>query len=72
MTANPHHLSPSSVAMIGHSGQANHQYDLVDFLNAADSGNLPAVSFIKAPTYQDGHPEISDPLEEQTFLVNTS
>ncbi len=32
---------------------------------------MPSVSFIKAPTYQDGHPQISDPLEEQTFLVNT-
>jgi phospholipase C len=32
---------------------------------------LPAVSFIKAATYQQGHPELSDPLKEQTFLVNT-
>jgi len=57
--------------LIGHTDQANHQYDLADFWKAADSGNLPAVSFIKAATYEDGHPEISDPLEEQTFLVNT-
>src|SRR6187401_3042330 len=32
---------------------------------------MPSVSFLKAPTYQDGHPEISDPLEEQLFIVNT-
>ena len=70
-TANPHHIPPSSLALIGYSDQANHQYDLADFWKAADSGNLPAISFIKAATYQDGHPEISDPLEEQTFLVNT-
>ena len=70
-TANPHHLTPSSVAMIGHSDQANHQYDLTDFWAAADSGNLPAVSFLKAPAYQDGHAGYSDPLDEQTFIVNT-
>jgi phospholipase C len=70
-TANPHHLPPSSAAMIGKTDQANHQYDLNDFWSAAESNNLPAVSFIKAATYQQGHPAISDPLEEQTFLVNT-
>ena len=32
---------------------------------------MPAVSFLKAPRYQDGHPANSDPLDEQTFLVNT-
>ena len=57
--------------MIGHTDQANHQYDLSAFWNAATSGNLPAVSFIKAPTYQDGHPIDSDPPDEQNFLVNT-
>ena len=30
-TTNPHHLAPTSVAMIGHTDQANHQYDLTDF-----------------------------------------
>jgi len=70
-TANPHHLPPTSVEMVGHTDQANHQYDLTHFWNASEGGNMPSVSFIKAPTYQDGHPEISDPLEEQTFLVNT-
>jgi len=70
-TANPHHLPPSSTAMIGKTDQANHQYDLSDFWAAADSGNLPAVSFLKAAAYQDGHAGYSDPLDEQTFLVNT-
>ncbi|HET9015736.1 MAG TPA: alkaline phosphatase family protein [Thermomicrobiaceae bacterium] len=70
-TANPMHLPPTSVTMVGHSDQANHQYDLADFWAAADAGNLPAVSFLKAPAYQDGHAGYSDPLDEQTFLVNT-
>src|SRR5262249_700637 len=44
-TANPHHLPPSSVGMIGQTDQANHQYDLSDFWAAADAGNLPAGFF---------------------------
>ncbi len=70
-TANPQHLPPTSVAAIGHQDQANHQYDLKDFWAAADSNNLPAVSYLKAPAYQDGHAGYSDPLDEQTFLVDT-
>ena len=34
-TANPHHLTPTSVAAIGHQDRANHQYDLDDFWAAA-------------------------------------
>jgi len=70
-TANLHHLPPSSIEMIGKTDQANHQYDLTDFWSAAQAGNLPAVSFLKAVKYQDGHPGYSDPLDEQNFLVNT-
>ncbi len=70
-TANPMHLPPTSVAMIGHTDQANHQYDMADFWAAADSNNLPAVSYLKAPAYQDAHAGYSDPLDEQTWLVNT-
>jgi phospholipase C len=70
-TANPHHLPPSSPAAIGHDDVANHQYDLADFTAALQAGNLPAVSFLKAAKYQDGHPGYSDPLDEQHFLVNT-
>jgi phospholipase C len=70
-TANPHHLPPSSPSMIGQADQANHQYDLTNFWTAADAGNMPAVSFLKAPGYQDGHPANSDPLDEQEFLATT-
>ncbi|MDQ2904368.1 MAG: alkaline phosphatase family protein [Chloroflexota bacterium] len=70
-TANPHHLPPSSLKMIGKSDQANHQYDLQYFWSAIKEGQMPAVSFLKAPAYQDGHAGYSDPLDEQTFVVNT-
>lgn len=68
-TRNPHHLRPSSVAMIGRTDQANHQYDISDFFAALRSGNLPGVSYLKAPAFQDAHPGNSDPLSEQAFLV---
>ncbi|MGH3829176.1 MAG: phospholipase C [Pseudonocardiaceae bacterium] len=70
-TANPHHLPPSSPAAIGRTDAAHHQYDLTDFSAALWAGTLPAVSFLKAPEYQDGHAGYSDPLDEQHFLVNT-
>ena len=70
-TSNPHHLPPTSVAKVGQTDQANHQYDLSDFFAALAAGNLPAVSYLKAGAYQDGHAGYSDPLDEQTFLVNT-
>ncbi len=69
-TANPHHLPPSSNAAIGTTDQANHQYDLSDFFTALTAGQLPAVSYIKAKAVYDGHPGYSDPLDEQTFIVN--
>lgn len=68
-TANPKHLPPSSVAAIGSTDQANHQYDITDFNAAVSAGNIPAVSFLKAPEYQDGHAGYSDPLDEQRFVV---
>jgi phospholipase C len=70
-TANPHHLPPTGVWTIGHTDQANHQYDLEDFSAALDAGHIPAVSFLKAAAYQDGHAGYSDPIDEQTFLVET-
>jgi phospholipase C len=70
-TANPQHLRPSSIAAIGTNDQANHQYDMHDFTDALAASNMPAVSFLKAPGYQDAHASYSDPLDEQTFLVNT-
>jgi phospholipase C len=70
-TRNLAHTPPASVAEIGHAGQANHQYDLTDFWAAVQADNMPAVSFLKAAAYQDGHAGYSDPLDEQQFLVDT-
>jgi phospholipase C len=55
----------------------NHNYDSSDFdqLVAAigshklPSTALPAVSFLKAPGYQDGHAAYSDPIDEQEFVA---
>jgi phospholipase C len=69
-TANPNHTRPSSVAAIGTQDAANHQYDIHDFTDALAAGNMPAVSFLKAPKIQDAHASNSDPLDEQTFVVN--
>jgi phospholipase C len=57
--------------------KANHQYDMSDFdslVGAIAHGyvspdHLPAVSFLKAPGYEDGHAAYSDPLDEQQFIV---
>jgi phospholipase C len=71
-TANPTHARPKSVRAIGTSADkdGNHQYDLQDFFDAVRAGNFPAVSYLKASGYQDGHAGYSDPLDEQTFIVN--
>jgi len=66
-TRNPHHLRPTGI--VGTSDRANHQYDLSDFFDALDARKLPAVSYVKAASFQDGHPGNSDPLSEQAFLV---
>ena len=71
-TANPTHIRPASVAAVGKDGdKTNHQYDLHDFVDAVNAGNMPAVSFLKPRTIQSGHSGESDPLDEQDFLVNT-
>ncbi|HEY7146731.1 MAG TPA: alkaline phosphatase family protein [Streptosporangiaceae bacterium] len=70
-TANPNHLPPTSEAAIGLTDQANHQYDLSDFSETVQDGNMPAVSFLKPAAFQNGHAANSDPLDEQHFLVNT-
>jgi len=57
---------------------ANHQYDTSDFdalVGAISHGyisadHLPAVSFLKAPGYEDGHAAYSDPIDEQKFVVD--
>ena len=56
----------------------NHNYDTSDFdqlVAAIHNGDvppsaLPAVSFLKAPGFEDGHAAYSDPLDEQRFVVN--
>jgi phospholipase C len=75
-TANPTHARPSSVYAVGHTHDAsgamdpaNHEYDITDFYAAVRAGNFPAVSFLKAPAYEDGHAGYSDPLDEQAFVT---
>jgi phospholipase C len=76
-TSNPQHSRPSSLQSVGFSladdgrtrDPANHQYDIDDFFSAVKAGNFPAVSFLKAPAYQDGHAGYSDPLDEQAFTA---
>ncbi|MBV8895711.1 MAG: alkaline phosphatase family protein [Acidobacteriaceae bacterium] len=70
-TANPAHTPPTSPLTVGSSSDpANHNYDINDFYAAVSAGNFPAVSFLKAPAYQDGHPGNSNPLDEQQFVVH--
>jgi phospholipase C len=76
-TRNPSHARPNSVHAIGQSfipgtntpDPANHNYDIHDFFDALKAHNLPAVNFLKAPAFEDGHAGYSDPLDEQRFLV---
>jgi phospholipase C len=77
-TQNAKHTRPSSLAAIGSSFEvdgttaepANHAYDSHDFFDALSAGYLPAVSFLKAPAYQDGHAGYSNPVDEQAFIVS--
>lgn len=69
-TANPEHLPPSA-PLGGPDPDANHQYDTTRLTAALEAGNVPAVSIVKAPAAQDGHPGYSDPLSEQRWLVDT-
>ena len=76
-TRNPTHARPSSIAAIGQTNipnthtpdPANHQYDSDDFFAALNAGNLPSVTFLKAPAFQDGHAGYSNPIDEQAFIV---
>jgi phospholipase C len=78
-TANPDHNAPSSVSQVGFSDPAgtslqnavNHQYDLSWFYSALAANDLPQVSFLKAPEYEDGHAGYSDPLDEQKWLADS-
>jgi phospholipase C len=70
-TANPTHARPKSATTVGLTDAANHQYDMQDFWSALSAGNFPAVSFLKAPGYEDGHAGYSDPIDEQQFVLST-
>jgi phospholipase C len=56
----------------------NHNYDTSDLeqlLNAISdhelpASALPAVSFVKAPGFEDGHAAYSDPADEQQFVAH--
>jgi phospholipase C len=56
----------------------NHNYDMSDFDQLVSAINhhelpgsaLPAVSFLKAPGFQDGHAANSDPADEQQFVTH--
>ena len=50
--------------------QVRHPIESHDFFDALAAGNLPGVSFLKAPAYQNGHPANSNPLDEQAFDVS--
>jgi phospholipase C len=70
-TANPSHARPANTTTaIGTTDAANHQYDTLDFFSALSAGNLPAVVYLKAPAYQDGHPSNSNPIDEQNFVAS--
>jgi phospholipase C len=57
---------------------ANHQYDISEFnslVSAIQAGtmpasSLPAVSYLKAPQYEDEHPADSDPIDAQKFVTS--
>jgi phospholipase C len=68
-TQNLQHTRPTSVWTIGSDDAAHHQYDIDDFYDVVNAGNMPAVSFLKAPGYEDAHAGYSDPLDEQEFVV---
>jgi phospholipase C len=84
-TQNLSHLPPSSPAKVGFTDQAKHQYDLsalftinnvsgptsrtYDITGFQPGVQLPAMTFLKAPGFMDGHAAYSDPLLEQHFVV---
>ena len=72
-TSNEDHTPSSSGSEIGFNGPANHQYDTPEFfnsLNGTGGAKLPAVSFLRADEVRTGHPSVSDPLDEQEWIVS--
>ena len=68
-TQNLNHTRPTSPMTVGTKDPANHQYDTHDFTDALAAGNMPAVSFLKAPAFQNGHAGNSDPIDEGAFVA---
>jgi phospholipase C len=79
-TRNATHAPTHSMASVGFTNipgthtpdPANHQYDTDDFFAALKAGNLPSVTFLKAPAFQDGHAGYSDPTDEQHFIIKAT
>jgi phospholipase C len=69
-TQNTAHTRPNGIANIGFTDGAKHIYDIHDFFDSLNAGNLASVSFLKAQSYQNAHPGNSNPLDEQAFVVN--
>jgi phospholipase C len=72
-TSNPDHTPPASNQEIGFGGPANHNYDAAKFtdaLNGTGGATLPAVSFLRADEVRTGHPSVSDPLDEQKWIIS--
>jgi len=67
-TSNLHHLPATSITMIGHTDQANHQYDMNDFWDAPNAGNMPA-ELIEEPQRRETIIENIERQKEQ-LLVN--
>ncbi len=66
----PRQGGPHPARRLGRGPYGPGDYDLTDFDAALKAGKLPAVSFLKAAAYQDGHAGYSDPIDEQDFLVS--
>ena len=72
------HDTQSYVSGVPQFNTPNHQYDTSDFNQLVEAigrrelpaSALPAVSFLKAPGYQDGHAAYSDPEDEQQFVAS--
>ena len=84
-TANPHHLAPTSLDVGGYGhgdlGRVRHRQPQLRRLvvqpvglgihnGTLSASHFPAVSYLKAPVYETGHPATSDPIDEQNWLVN--
>lgn len=71
-TTNVNITPPNSLLNVGTSndGGANHNYDLNIFFNALDIGVLPAVSYIRLPSYQNNHNEESNAFDSQFGIIN--